>query len=156
MRKTQKFTNARLNAIQALYASEFNDIPIEKITHQFLAKDIGRELIFEDEKGNERFVQIAEADDNLFSKLVQTVQDKKTQIDEIILNSFSENWDKERIELLLQNILRTGIAEFYLQPSLDAPIIINEYVDITRAFYDGAEIKLVNAVLDKFSKIIRS
>lgn len=156
MRKTQKFTNARLNAIQALYASEFNDIPIEKITHQFLAKDIGRELIFEDEKGNERFVQIVEADGNLFSKLVQTVQNKKTQIDEIILNSFSENWDKERIELLLQNILRTGIAEFYLQPSLDAPIIINEYVDITRAFYDGAEIKLVNAVLDKFSKIIRS
>ncbi len=156
MRKTQKFTNARLNAIQALYASEFNDIPIEKITHQFLAKDIGRELIFEDEKGNERFVQIVEADGNLFSKLVQTVQNKKTQIDEIILNSFSENWDKERIELLLQNILRTGIAEFYLQPSLEAPIIINEYVDITRAFYDGAEIKLVNAVLDKFSKIIRS
>ena len=29
--KTQKFTNARLNAVQALYAAQLSDMPITKI-----------------------------------------------------------------------------------------------------------------------------
>ena len=80
----------------------------------------------------------------------------KTDIDNTILATLSPGWDKERIELLLQSILRAGIGEFFAQPDLDAPIIINEYTDITRSFYDGPEVRLVNAILDKFSKVIRS
>ena len=156
MSKTQKFTHARLNAIQALYAAEFKDEPIEKTVYDFLNKGVGHQVIIENEKGDESFVPIADADAQLFTNLVKTVKDKKEQIDEIILNSFSKEWDKDRVELLLQNILRAGIAEFFIHPDLDAPIIINEYVDITRSFYDGPEIRLVNAVLDKFAKVMRS
>ena len=154
MSKTQKFTNARLNAIQALYATEFKDEPIEKTVYDFLNKGVGHQVIIENEKGDERFVPIADADAQLFTNLVKTVKDKKEQIDEIILNSFSQDWDKDRTELLLQNILRTGIAEFFIQPDLDAPIIINEYVAITRSFYEGPEVRVVNAVLDKFITIL--
>ncbi len=156
MSKTQKFTNARLNAIQALYAAEFKDEPIEKTVYDFLNKNVGNKVIIENEKGDETFVAIADADAELFTNLVKTVKDKKEQIDDIILNSFSQDWDKDRTELLLQNILRTGIAEFFIHPDLDSPIIINEYVDITRSFYDGPEVRVVNAVLDKFAKVIRS
>ncbi len=156
MSKTQKYTNARLNAIQALYASEFKDDPIEKTVYDFLNKEVGNKVLLENENGEESFIPITDADAELFTQLVKTVKDKKDQIDEIISNSFSKDWDKDRVELLLQNILRTGIAEFFIHPNLDAPIIINEYVDITRSFYDGPEIRLVNAVLDKFAKVIRS
>ncbi len=156
MKKTQKFTNARLNAIQALYAAEFKNKSVEQIIYDFLNAKVGTQVLSEDVKGNETFITIAQADAELFTNLVKTVKEKKEQIDEIILNSFSKDWDKDRIEILLQNILRTGIAEFFIHPDLDSPIIINEYVDITRSFYDGAEVRLVNAVLDKFSQTIRS
>ena len=59
MSKTQKFTNARLNAIQALYAAEFKDEPIEKTVYDFLNKDVGHQVITETEKGDECFVPIA-------------------------------------------------------------------------------------------------
>ena len=54
MNKTQKYTNARLNAIQALYASELNDIPLEKIVFQFLNGEIGNKIIEEDEFGDDK------------------------------------------------------------------------------------------------------
>ena len=38
---------------------------------------------------------------------------------------------------------------------MSTPIIINEYVDLARSFYDGAEVKIANAVLDKIAKVIR-
>ena len=56
--RTQKFTNARLNAIQALYAAEISDTPVNKIIFQFLNGEIGKNIIDENEKGKEEFVQI--------------------------------------------------------------------------------------------------
>ena len=155
MKKTQPFTNARLNAVQALYAAEMNGAPIQNIIFQFLNGQIGTKVIDEDEKGQENFVPIDNMDTALFSKIVQEASKRQSEIKDIILQSLSKDWDKDRIELLLQCILTAGLCEFFVNPELDAPIIINEYVDITRSFYDGPEVKLVNAVLDNFAKKIR-
>lgn len=153
---TQKFTNARLNAVQALYAADFSGETIEKTVYQFLRGEIGTRILEEDESGDEHFLPLEQADAVLFSELVKTAADKKEQLDKTIDEALSQDWDKNRIEPLLRLILRVGLAEFFVQPHLDAPIIINEYVDLTRAFYDGPEVQLVNAVLDKFSKVIRT
>ena len=40
-------------------------------------------------------------------------------------------------------------------PKTPSPIIVNEYVDIARSFYDGAEVRVVNGILDRLSKILR-
>ena len=155
MKKTQSFTNARLNAVQALYAIEMNEEPVQNVIFQFLNGQIGTKIIDENEKGQETFIPLSDMDTALFSNLVQEASKRKQEIKDIIMQSLSKDWDKDRIELLLQCILTVGICEFFVNPTLDAPIIINEYVDIARSFYDGPEVKLVNAVLDNFSKKIR-
>ena len=147
--KTQKFTNARLNAVQALYAAEFSDKPITKIIFQFLNGEIGEKLIVENERGKEEFVTMPDMDHELFAKIVQEASTRKEELDKIILDAVIAGWENDRLEILLQSILRAGLAEFFVNPGLDAPIIINEYTDITRSFYDGAEIALVNAILNK-------
>jgi len=58
-------------------------------------------------------------------------------------------------EKLLQSILLCGIYEIMAHSDVDAPIIINDYVDVAHAFYDGGESKLVNAVLDRATKNLR-
>ena len=63
---TQKFTNARLNAVQALYASQFSDRPITDIIYQFLNGEIGKDVIEENEKGKESFVALPDMDKELF------------------------------------------------------------------------------------------
>ncbi len=153
--KTQKFTNARLNAVQCLYMREFTNEPADTLIPTFLTQKIGGELLKEDESGRESFIPMTEKDDALFAKIVQTACEKKEDLDNAIKSSLSEEWNKDRLETLLQCILRAGMAEFYANPDLDAPVIINEYTDITRSFYDGAEVNMVNAVLDRFAKVLR-
>ena len=153
--KTQKFTNARLNAIQALYSADFSDKPITEIIFQFLNGEIGKKLIIENERGKEEFIPLPDMDHELFSKIVQEATSRKETLDKTISDAVIAGWENDRLELLLQSILRAGLAEFFVNSDLDAPIIINEYTDIARSFYDGAEVALVNAVLNNFAKIIK-
>lgn len=153
---TQKFTNARLLAVQAAYAKEFSDESWDKMISRFLLGEAGGKVIQDGIAGRETYVDLQPADAQLFTKLLKEYQEKEKEINQIIQANISSKMDYERLEILLKCILRIGIAEFYVNPGLDAPIIINEYVDMTRAFFDGPEAKVVNAILDKFSKVIRS
>lgn len=153
---TQKFTNARLLAVQAAYAKEFSDESWDKMISRFLLGEAGGKVIQDGIAGRETYVDLQPADAQLFTKLLKEYQEKEKEINHIIQANISSKMDYERLEILLKCILRIGIAEFYVNPGLDAPIIINEYVDMTRAFFDGPEAKVVNAILDKFSKVIRS
>ena len=153
--KTLKFTNARLNAIQALYALQVNQLPVEKVIFDFLNGAVGDTLIDEGPEGKENIIPLPDMDKELFSKIVQEAHSRLPELDNVILAALKEGWKNDRIELLLQSILRAGLAEFFVNPDLDAPIIINEYVDITKSFYDEAEPALVNAVLHKFSQLVK-
>ena len=154
--KTQKFTNARLNAVQALYAAQLSDMPITKIIFQFLNGEIGKSVIDENEKGKEEFIVLSDMDHELFTQIVQQASDRNEDLDKIIETAIAEGWQNDRLEVLLVSVLKAGLAEFFVNTTLDAPIIINEYTDIARSFYDGPEVGLVNAVLNKFAKVIRS
>lgn len=154
--KTQKFTNARLNAVQALYAAQLSGMPITKIIFQFLNGEIGKSVIDENEKGKEEFVVLPDMDHELFTQIVQQASDRNEDLDKIIETAIAEGWQNDRLEVLLVSVLKAGLAEFFVNTTLDAPIIINEYTDIARSFYDGPEVGLVNAVLNKFAKVIRS
>lgn len=154
--KTQKFTNARLNAVQALYAAQLSGMPITKIIFQFLNGEIGKSVIDENEKGKEEFIVLSDMDHELFTQIVQQASDRNEDLDKIIETAIAEGWQNDRLEVLLVSVLKAGLAEFFVNTTLDAPIIINEYTDIARSFYDGPEVGLVNAVLNKFAKVIRS
>ncbi|MBO7245026.1 MAG: transcription antitermination factor NusB [Alphaproteobacteria bacterium] len=152
---TQKFTNARLMAVQACYAKEVSDEMWDKVVSKFLLGEIGGQVIEDGIAGREKYIDLQPADAGLFTNIVKEYQEKEEMINEIIRSNLGESLDYERMELLLKCILRMGIAEFYANPDLPAPIIVNEYVDMTRAFFSGTEAKIVNAILDKFAKVIR-
>ena len=151
----QKFTNARLMAVQACYAQEISEERWEKVTSKFLLGEIGGQVIEDGVAGREKYVDLQPADAPLFTKLVKEYQEKTDLINEIVRTNLGEKLDYDRMELLLKCVLRMGIAEFYVNPSLPSAIIINEYVDMARAFFSGTEAKIVNAFLDKFSKVMR-
>lgn len=152
---TLKYTNARLLAVQAIYMSEFSDENIDRITSRFVLGEVGGQVIVEREKGKEEVIDIQSADLKLFTKIMKEYVDKKESIDETIAASLTGEMTLDRLEMILKCILRAGIAEFYANPKLDAPIIINEYTDIARSFFDGPEVKMVNAILDRFGKVIK-
>lgn len=152
---TQKYTNARLLAVQAVYAKEFNNDSWDKIMSRCLLGEMGGIVIEDGIAGREKYVELQSADAKLFTKLINVFQEQEDSINDIIRTNLGAKLDYDRLESLLKCIMRIGIAEFYANPTLDAPIIINEYVDMTRAFFSGNEAKIVNALLDKFAKVVR-
>lgn len=155
MNSKQPLTNARLMAVQAFYSHAQSGESWDKIISQFLLGEVGGELI-QEEKGTEKYVSLPDADQSLFAHLTQYVRDNEAQLEKIIEDSFSEKIQRDKVDLTLRSILTVGAAEFFVNEKLDSPIIINEYTDITRAFYTGPQIKIVNAILDNLAKILRN
>lgn len=153
--KNQKYTNARLMAVQAVYAHSQSEEDWNKLISRFLMEEMGGSVI--DGNGKEEIVvDLEPADKELFANLVQYVRDNEDRLTETLQAALSDNLKTAQLDAVLTALLKVGIAEFYVNPDLDAPIIINEYVDIARSFYDGSEIKIANALLDKVAKVLKA
>lgn len=152
--KNQKYTNARLMAVQAVYAHAQSDEDWNKLISRFLMEEMGGSVIDGNGKA-EKYVTLEPADKELFSQLVQYVRDNEANLNETIQAALSDNLKNASLDTVLSALLKVGVAEFYVNPDLDTPIIINEYVDLARSFYEGAEVKITNAVLDKVAKVLR-
>lgn len=148
----QPFTNARLMAVQSYYAKALSGETWDQVISRFLMEEIGGSVL----KGEkEEVVQLEPADKSLFAHLTQYVRDNEKDLEKMIESAFSDKIKKDKLEPVFKGILLMGVAEFFVNPDLDTPIIINEYVDLARSFYDGVEVKIANAVLDKLAKVIR-
>ena len=148
----QPFTNARLMAVQAYYAKALSGETWDQVISRFLMEEIGGTVLKGDK---EEVVALKPADKSLFAHLTQYVRDNEKDLEKMITSAFSDNIKKDKLETTFRGILMMGAAEFFVNPDLDAPIIINEYVDLARSFYEGAEVKITNAVLDKVAKVLR-
>ena len=94
-------------------------------------------------------------DQELFSQIVTGVAQNNVVLDEMIAGAFDAKLSADRVEILLRSILRAGAYELHHHASIPSGIIINDYVDVTHAFFGAKEPGLVNAVLDKLSKHLR-
>ena len=83
-------------------------------------------------------------------KLIRGVYENKTVIDES-LQKFSTNWSLDRMSVTDRNILRIGAFEI-MNSDLAPQIIINEAVEISKAFGEKDSPKFINAILDNITK----
>lgn len=149
-------STSRLAAVQALYGFAMGDKTIDQVVGDFLSGAIGTEVIEENEiTGQERFVPVIAAEPSLFTGIMAYYADNAESVNQIVNSSFTEEWPAERVEPTLKAILQAGVSELNAFPKTPSPIIVNEYVDIARSFYDGAEVRVVNGILDRLSKILR-
>lgn len=83
-------------------------------------------------------------------ELIRGVFANRSEIDEF-LKKFSTNWPVERMSVTDRNILRIGAFEI-LHSELAPQIIINEAVEISKAFGVADSPKFINAILDNITK----
>lgn len=144
MSQKAKNTAARLSAVQALYQASRNKQDAGGLVSEYLA--YRAEAEFEGEKP-------VKMDGALFRKVVQGVYERAADLENVInQNLLKEN---KGMEPLLKAILLCASYELMAHTEVDAPIIINDYLNITHSFYEEGEAKLVNGVLDKISNNFR-
>lgn len=134
---------ARLGAVQALYQMDMAGTDLKAVMQEFEDHRFGAEI--EGERYNE-------ADTLYFEEIVEGVVRLQKQIDPQIDKRLAEGWRLNRIDSILRAILRSASYELIERHDVPVRVIINEYIDISRAFFDGEEPKVVNGVLDSLAR----
>ena len=159
-----KNTAARLAAVQAIYQNFHNKKPAQELLEEYL---YSKKLV-EFEDGSSIL-----PDGNLLKRVILGVCENHKGLEEMIyqqtnkesvaisepsegdLEDSSEEENKSiarQFEPLLMAVLLCGTFETVVDQVVDIPIIINDYVEISKGFYAGGESGLVNGVLDSLSK----
>lgn len=139
-------TVARLAAVQALYQLELGGEGVETVIEEF-----SRFRFDGDIEGQ----TLAEADETWFADLVRGVVGEQRVIDTAVKARLAENWKLERVDSTLRALLRAGAWELLFRPEVPREIVIDEYVELAKAFFDAAEAKFVNAALDGVARDAR-
>ncbi|CAM1650175.1 MULTISPECIES: transcription antitermination factor NusB [Bartonella] len=146
-RRANKRGAARLAAVQALYQMDVAGTGILEITSEYETYRLGQEVDGE---------QYLEADPQWFRAIIAGVLDEQRLLDPMIRQLLPEDWPLSRIDSTLRAILRAGAWEIKNRKDVPIAVAISEYVDIAKAFFDGEEPRMVNAVLDKMAKELRN
>jgi transcription antitermination protein NusB len=145
----QRRSAARLIAVQALYQLELAGGTPEAAILQ--AQEFAQR--FGDEPDE---LELVDADPAMTKDLVYGVVNRCADIDKIIDETLSEERSVDRLDSLLRITLRAGTYELLHRPDIDPPVVINEYVDIAKAFFSNKEPALVNGVLDRLAQSLSS
>lgn len=144
---------ARLVAVQALYRASYEQETLADVIAETLLET---ESLVEHEDAKDGLPALDKPDADLFASIVNGVKANEDQLVEMLKGALDERHSFDRMEKLLRDIFLAGAFELYHHPDIQSGIIINDYVDVARAFFNAKEPALVNAVLDKLSKTLRS
>ena len=125
----KKDVTPRVRLIQKLYGNSLNpdaDIEYPKSQYKKFIKDV-----------------------------VQGTIERNDLIIETIKKFIPDDLDLKRTDKLLKIIIFAGIFELMYKHNNPTKVIINEYVKTSEFFLEKAQIKFLNAILDKISKSIR-
>ncbi|PXA88042.1 transcription antitermination factor NusB [Caulobacter sp. D4A] len=138
---------ARLAAVQALYQMDVGGTGVLEVVAEYETHRLGQEL------DGDTYLK---ADASWFRSIVAGVVRDQVKIDPLIRASLQEDWPLSRLDSTLRAILRAGTFELLERKDVPIAVIVTEYVEIAHAFFGEEEPRIVNAVLDRIAKQVRS
>jgi N utilization substance protein B len=125
----------RIVALQTLYEQDFrrevNDPGLD--LEDVLARNIAR---YEETIEDKAFIE----------SLVRGVDQKQTELDDII-RPVAPEWPIEQIARMDRTILRIGVYELVFEEGVPPKVVINEAVELAKAFGGDNSSKFINGVL---------
>ena len=145
MSRSEMRRGARLSAVQALYEMEIGGRGVvEAMAEAFW---IGKEV--ED-------IELPKAEVAFFRDLLGGVVREQRLVDRSVDELLASGWPLKRVEAVVRAILRAGAYELAFRKDVPARAVISEYVAVARSFYEGEEVGMVNAVLDRMARDVRA
>jgi transcription antitermination protein NusB len=131
---------ARLAGLQALYQLEMTGSAPDEVVQEFVEHRFGRDS----DCG-------VPQDQAFFADIVHGVLRHQIEIDRSIARSLASGWTLGRIDSILRALLRAATYELVARRDVPAKVVIDEYVELARDFFEGDEPGFVNAVLDRLA-----
>ena len=81
---------------------------------------------------------------------------RQRDIDPLIDDQLATGWRLVRVDSILRAILRAGVCELVDRPDVPVRVVINEYINVARFFFNEDEPRVVNGILDKVARKVRA
>ena len=127
--QNKKLISPRIRVIQKLYGSSINP----------------EEIIEYPKSQYKKFIK----------DVVQGTIERRELIEETVKKYLNDDLNLTRTDTLLKLIIFAAVFELMFKHNNPTKVIINEYVKTSEHFLEEAQIKYLNAILDKISKKIR-
>ena len=137
---------ARLAAVQALYQMEVSGAGVDSVIREFSEHRFDRDVEGE---------QLAAADETFFAELAKGVVTNQSKVDQGIVKRLASGWRLERLDATARAVLRAGAFELMYRPDVPTEVVINEYVEIAKSFFEGPESGFINGALDAIARDAR-
>jgi N utilization substance protein B len=137
---------ARLAAVQALYQMEVSAAGAETVIREFSEHRFDRDV--ED-------MTLAAADEIFFADLVRGVVQHQKVVDSAVVKRLATGWKLERLDATVRAILRAGTYELSQRADVPTEVVIDEYVELAKSFFEGPEPGFVNGALDAVAQDVR-
>ncbi len=132
--------------MQALYQMDLGGASLPEVIAEFETYRLGKEL-----DGD----QYREADKAFFRDIVAGVVHDQRGLDPAIDAALSPDWPLARVDATLRAILRAGAFELASRPDVPGRVVISEYVEVAKAFFEEEVPGMVNGVLDALARKLR-
>jgi transcription antitermination protein NusB len=146
VRQANKRGTARLGAVQALYQMDVGGTSLNSVLEEFELYRLGKEI------DEELYLP---ADVAYFRQLVKGVVAEQRTLDPMIHAALEKGWPLARIDQTMRAIMRCGLFELMSRKDIPIAIVLSEYIDVAKAFFEGDEPRMVNGVLDALARQIR-
>jgi transcription antitermination protein NusB len=137
---------ARLAAVQALYQMEVSGAGVDSVIREF-----GEHRFDRDVEGE----RLAAADEAFFAELAKGVVTNQAKVDQGIVKRLASGWRLERLDATARAVLRAGAFELMYRQDVPTEVVINEYVEIAKSFFEGPESGFINGALDAIARDAR-
>ena len=150
--RSQARSAARLAAVQALYQQHMEGTALAKLLDEFHQHRLGRTI---DEDAFDE-AEYADAEVPFFDDVVRGVDARKDEIDALVASKLAAGWSLARLDRAMLQVLRAGTYELLARADVPAAVVINEYVEVAKAFFDDGQAKFVNGILDAVARDARA
>lgn len=137
MAKALPRTHARRAAVQALYQALVNEQSLGKENLEFVTAENSDKM-----------------DNKYFSSLVEGVSRDISSLDSELAYAVDRNLSS--VDPVESSVLRLAVYEFIHHPEIPYRVILNEAVELAKAFGGEKGHKYVNGVLDKMGSKLRA
>ena len=139
-------SSARLACVQALYQIEMSGQSADAVIEEFMSHRAGHEI------DGERY---AAPQRRHFERTVRAAAARADEFDALVAATLAEHWSMERLGAVVRALLRAATCELATCPDVPARVVIDEYVELARAFYSEREPAFVNGALDSLARRLR-
>ena len=144
---------ARLAAVQALYQMEVSHAGAEAVIREFSEHRFDRDADPDPEHDE---APLAAADEAFFAEVVRGAVGHQREVDAAIARKLAAGWRLDRLDATARAILRAGVFELMQRRDVPTEVVIDEYVELAKSFFEGPEPGFINGALDAVAQVARA